>query len=56
MKEKIYEWEEFRSMLEYLDFEYNDIMDFEEYYQNMNKPNFNLEQFIKFINFERCKE
>ena len=47
-QETIYEWEDFMECLEYLEFPLQSIMDFEEYYQNLNKPIVNFEEFIKF--------
>lgn len=53
MTEKIYDWEEFKDMLYYLEFETEDILDFYDYYQNLNIPSKNLEDFIKFIDIKK---
>lgn len=55
MKEVIYEWEEFKNVLEYFEFDLDTILDFEEHYQNLNVPTKNFEDFISFKNLRDLK-
>jgi len=50
MTEQTYEWENFFEMLEYFGFDTDDILNFQEHYQNLKTPIKNFDDFRQFIN------
>jgi len=45
---EVYMFEEFKEFLEYLEFELDDILEFKEHYQNLEKPLINFKNFVDF--------
>lgn len=52
---RVYEWFEFKEVLDYLQFDPICIIDFEEHYMNLDLPIQNFERFIQFQNTRGTK-